>query len=68
MLAVYFAVTGWLLARYYSRSILGTSLRIAGFVLLLPLTFIISGGGQMLATGWILDSQFGLSLPDLLQS
>ena len=68
MLAVYFAVTGWLLARYYSRSLLGTSLRIAGFVLLLPLTFIISGGGQMLATGWILDSQFGLSLPDLLQS
>ena len=65
MLAVYFAVAGWLLARFYSRSILGTSLRIAGFVLLLPLTFIISGGGQFLATGWIIESQFGLSLPEI---
>ena len=68
MLAAYFTITGWLLARFYSRSILGTALRIGGFVLLFPLTFIISGGGQVLAVGWILDSQFGLNLLDLLQS
>tara|TARA_R110000868_G_scaffold51823_1_gene163810 strand:- start:2062 stop:2814 length:753 start_codon:yes stop_codon:yes gene_type:complete len=67
MLLVYFATTGWLIARFYSRSILGTVLRIVGLVLLLPVSLIISSIGQALAAGWILDSQFGLSLLDLFQ-
>ncbi len=67
MLAAYFILTGWLIARFYSRSILGTVMRIGGLILLSPLTFIISAASQFLAASWILDNQFGLSLLDLFQ-
>ncbi|WP_417482591.1 hypothetical protein [Maricaulis sp.] len=68
MLAVYFVLTGRLIARFYSRSALGTALRIGGLILALPFTIIISGACQILAVSWILDSQFGLSLLGLFQS
>jgi len=67
MLAVYFGLTGKLISRFYSRSALGTALRIGGLILVLPFTFIISGACQILAVSWILDSQFGLSLLGLFQ-
>ncbi|WP_417468944.1 hypothetical protein [Maricaulis sp.] len=68
MLAVYFGLTGWLLARFYSRSAFGTAMRITGLVLMLPVTFLISAACQILAVSWILDSQFGLSLLGLFES
>jgi hypothetical protein len=66
-LGLYYVCMGWLIVRFYSRSALGTALRLGGLVLLLPVTLILSSIGQLLGTAWILDSQFGLSLIELFR-
>jgi hypothetical protein len=62
---VYFGLTGWLLARFYAKSAWGTAFRMSGFVVLLPFSIIFSIVGQIVATGWLIHNEFGLSLSEL---
>lgn len=64
-LLVYFACTGWLVARFYSHSILGAALRMTGLFALLPLVLIITVVCQLGSTHLTLDLNFDLSLVDL---
>lgn len=67
-LIVFFVCMGRLIVRFYSQTIAGAVFRILGLFALAPVTFIISTICQMLTIYWILESQFDLSLLELMQA
>ncbi len=66
-MVVYFIVMGWLVVRFYSRSLTGTILRILGLILLVPFVLLITTILQFLITAWALDHDFNLSFAELMQ-
>ena len=66
-MVVYFIVMGWLVHRLYSRSLLGTVLRILGLIALVPLGLVITVALQFLVTAWAFDHDFNLSFAELMQ-
>lgn len=62
---LYFILAGWVVARFYARTALGTALRVTGLVALLPITLLITVVMQTVAAFWLLNSEFGLSAAEL---
>lgn len=65
-MVVFFICIGRVILRYYSRTALGGVMRILGMLGLFPIVFLISSIGQFLSIYWILESQFGLDLFELM--
>ena len=63
---LYFILMGRLIVRYYGTTALGAALRLAGLVILLPLTMAISSFGHFAFFHWTLESQYGLNVFDIL--
>ena len=64
-LIVYMFCAGWLIVRFYSHSATGAALRLAGLCLLMPVTMVLAAIGQLLATAFTLDANFGLNMIEL---
>lgn len=66
-MVIYFIVMGWLVARFYSRSVAGTVWRIIGLLALVPIALVLSSAGQLLGVAWIFDHFFNLSFAELMR-
>jgi hypothetical protein len=69
-MVVYYFCTGRIVVRFYSHSAGGAALRLLGLFLLMPVTLLMTGIGQILGTAFTLDVNYDLSLirlyaPDL---
>lgn len=60
-LTLYYVLAGRVIARFYARTPLGVTMRVAGLLALLPVTLLITIVMQTAAAFWLLDAKFGLS-------
>tara|TARA_Y100001933_G_scaffold259698_1_gene310167 strand:+ start:454 stop:1269 length:816 start_codon:yes stop_codon:yes gene_type:complete len=62
---VYYFCTGRIIVRFYSHSAGGAALRLLGLFLIMPVTLLMTGIGQILGTSLTLDMNYDLSLVQL---
>ena len=59
---VYYFCIGRIIVRFYSHSAGGVALRLLGLILLMPVTLLMTGIGQIVGTAFTLDVNYDLSL------
>lgn len=64
----YFIVAARVVGHFYSRSALGLGLRVFGLFLLFPVSMAMTVLAQFFATNWALESEFGLSVVELISN
>ena len=67
-MVVYFVETVRLIARFYARTIVGTTMRVLGLFAVLPVSLLMSSLLQFFSMVWIMEFNFGLNPFDLFLS